>query len=150
MGCINKGWYSMFVVYGIWCIADVSSVSPLLEQINLFWSNNKQSPNFKWLTMYVETFLSAKAKMKIYRPDKILCLSPAIQYTLSQHSTIHFLYNTASQLDTTQQDTAQHSDILCITPQHSRTTHWQSTTKHSTYSKIQHNKRKVCLLWVNR
>ena len=28
MGLINKGWYDMFVACGIWCLADVSSVSP--------------------------------------------------------------------------------------------------------------------------
>ena len=32
MGLINKGWYGMFVACGIWCLADVSSVSPSSEQ----------------------------------------------------------------------------------------------------------------------
>ena len=32
-GLINKGWYSMFFACGIWCVADVSSVSPSSEQI---------------------------------------------------------------------------------------------------------------------
>ena len=28
MGLINKGWYGLFVACGIWCLADVSNVSP--------------------------------------------------------------------------------------------------------------------------
>ena len=32
MGLINKGWYGMFIACGIWCLADVSSVSPSSEQ----------------------------------------------------------------------------------------------------------------------
>ena len=32
MGLINKGWYGIFVACGIWCLADVSSVSPSSEQ----------------------------------------------------------------------------------------------------------------------
>ena len=31
MGLINKGSYGMFFACGIWCFADVSSVSPSLE-----------------------------------------------------------------------------------------------------------------------
>ena len=31
-GLINKGWYGMFVACGVWCLADVSSVSPSSEQ----------------------------------------------------------------------------------------------------------------------
>ena len=31
MGLINKGLYGMFVACGIWCLADVSSVSPSSE-----------------------------------------------------------------------------------------------------------------------
>ena len=31
MGLINKGWYGMFVASGIWCLADLSSVSPSSE-----------------------------------------------------------------------------------------------------------------------
>ena len=34
MGLINKGWYGMFVTCGIWCLADVSRVSPSAD--NLF------------------------------------------------------------------------------------------------------------------
>ena len=36
MGSINKGWYGMFVACGIWCLADVSSVSPSSEQTHIF------------------------------------------------------------------------------------------------------------------
>ena len=32
MDLINKGWYGMFIACGIWCLADVSSVSPSSEQ----------------------------------------------------------------------------------------------------------------------
>ena len=32
MGLINKGSYGMFFTCGIWCLADVLSVSPLSEQ----------------------------------------------------------------------------------------------------------------------
>ena len=32
MGLINKGRYGVFFAYGIWCLADVSSVSPSSEQ----------------------------------------------------------------------------------------------------------------------
>ena len=32
MGLINKGCYGMFVACGIWCLADVSSVSPSSKQ----------------------------------------------------------------------------------------------------------------------
>ena len=32
MGLINKGLYGMFVACGIWCLADVSSVSPSSER----------------------------------------------------------------------------------------------------------------------
>ena len=32
VGLINKGWYGMFVACGIWCLADVSSVSPSSKQ----------------------------------------------------------------------------------------------------------------------
>ena len=32
MALINKGWYGMFFTCEIWCIADVSSVSPSSEQ----------------------------------------------------------------------------------------------------------------------
>ena len=32
MGLINKGWYGMFVACGIWCLADVLSISPSSEQ----------------------------------------------------------------------------------------------------------------------
>ena len=32
MGLINKGQYGMFFACGIWCLADVSSVSPSSEQ----------------------------------------------------------------------------------------------------------------------
>ena len=32
MGLINKGWYGMFFTYGIWCVADILSVSPSSEQ----------------------------------------------------------------------------------------------------------------------
>ena len=31
-GFDQQGWYGMFVACGIWCLADVSSVSPSLEQ----------------------------------------------------------------------------------------------------------------------
>ena len=37
MGLINKGWYGMFVACGIWCLADVSSVSPSSEQTEGLW-----------------------------------------------------------------------------------------------------------------
>ena len=36
-GFINKSWYGLFVACGIWCLADVSSVSPSSEQS--CWSN---------------------------------------------------------------------------------------------------------------
>ena len=39
MGLINKGWYGMFVACGIWCLADVSSVSPSSEQTGELWAN---------------------------------------------------------------------------------------------------------------
>ena len=29
---INKGWYGMFSTCGMWCLADISSISPLLKQ----------------------------------------------------------------------------------------------------------------------
>ena len=32
MGLINKGWYGMFFACGIWCLADISSVSPSSEK----------------------------------------------------------------------------------------------------------------------
>ena len=32
VGLINKGRYGMFFACGIWCVADVSSISPSLEQ----------------------------------------------------------------------------------------------------------------------
>ena len=31
-GLINQGLYGMFIAYGIWCVADILSVSPLWEQ----------------------------------------------------------------------------------------------------------------------
>ena len=31
-GLISEGWYGMFFAGGIWCLADVSSVSPSSEQ----------------------------------------------------------------------------------------------------------------------
>ena len=31
-GLINKGWYDMFFARGIWCVADVSNVSPSSEK----------------------------------------------------------------------------------------------------------------------
>ena len=31
-GLINKGWYGMFFASGIWCLDDVSSVSPSSEE----------------------------------------------------------------------------------------------------------------------
>ena len=31
-GFDQQGWYGMFVACGIWCLADVSSVSPSSEQ----------------------------------------------------------------------------------------------------------------------
>ena len=34
MSLINKGRYGMFFACGIWCVADVSSVSPSSEQTN--------------------------------------------------------------------------------------------------------------------
>ena len=36
MGLINNGWYGMFFACGIWCLADVSSVSPSSEQSAVF------------------------------------------------------------------------------------------------------------------
>ena len=39
IGLINKGWYGMFVACGIWCLADVSSVSPSSEQTGELWGN---------------------------------------------------------------------------------------------------------------
>ena len=36
MGLINKSLYGMFVAYGIWCLADVWSVSPSSEQTHIF------------------------------------------------------------------------------------------------------------------
>ena len=39
MSLINKGWYGMFVACGIWCLADVSSVSPSSEQTERLWEN---------------------------------------------------------------------------------------------------------------
>ena len=39
MGLINKGWYGMFVACEIWCLADVSSVSPSSEQTGELWGN---------------------------------------------------------------------------------------------------------------
>ena len=35
MGLINKGCYGMFVACRIWCLADVSSVSPSSEQTDV-------------------------------------------------------------------------------------------------------------------
>ena len=39
-GFDQQGWYGMFVACGIWCLADVSSVSPSSEQtpVTWFWS----------------------------------------------------------------------------------------------------------------
>ena len=34
-GFDQQGWYGMFVACGIWCLADVSSVSPSSEQTDL-------------------------------------------------------------------------------------------------------------------
>ena len=39
-GLINKGWYGMFFACGIWCVADVSSVSPSSEQTEELWGNS--------------------------------------------------------------------------------------------------------------
>ena len=39
MGLINKGWYGMFVACGIWCLVDVSSVSPSSEQTERSWGS---------------------------------------------------------------------------------------------------------------
>ena len=36
MGLFNKGQYGMFVACGIWCLADVSSVSPSSEQTAIY------------------------------------------------------------------------------------------------------------------
>ena len=36
MGLINKGWYGMLVACGIWCFADVLSISSSLEQTGEF------------------------------------------------------------------------------------------------------------------
>ena len=38
-GFDQQGWYGMFVAFGIWCLADVSSVSPLSEQTGELWAN---------------------------------------------------------------------------------------------------------------
>ena len=38
MGLINKGWYGMFVACGIWCLADILSISPSSEQTVLYVS----------------------------------------------------------------------------------------------------------------
>ena len=35
-GFDQQGWYGMFVACGIWCLADVSSVSPSSEQTQFF------------------------------------------------------------------------------------------------------------------
>ena len=40
---INKGGYGMFVACGIGCLADILSVSPLLEQTEGLWGNPTQS-----------------------------------------------------------------------------------------------------------
>ena len=40
MGLINKGLYGMFfAACGIWCLADISSVSPSSEQTEGLWGN---------------------------------------------------------------------------------------------------------------
>ena len=39
MGLINKGWYGVFFACGIWCLADVWSVSPSSEQTEGLWGN---------------------------------------------------------------------------------------------------------------
>ena len=39
MGLNQQGWYGMFVACGIWCLADVSSVSPSSEQTGELWAN---------------------------------------------------------------------------------------------------------------
>ena len=38
-GFDQQGWYGMFVACGIWCLADVSSVSPSSEQTGELWAN---------------------------------------------------------------------------------------------------------------
>ena len=35
----KQGCYGMFVACGIWCLADVSSVSPSSEQTGELWAN---------------------------------------------------------------------------------------------------------------
>ena len=40
MGFFNKGWYGMCVACGMWCLADVSSISPLSEQTEGLWGNS--------------------------------------------------------------------------------------------------------------
>ena len=44
MGLINRGWYGMFVACGIWCLADVSSVSPSSE--HKFYITNYLNTDF--------------------------------------------------------------------------------------------------------
>ena len=51
-GFDQQGWYGMFVACGIWCLADVSSVSPSSEQtIHMFCTNYESAkptvPSFR-------------------------------------------------------------------------------------------------------
>ena len=44
-GFDQQGWYGMFVACGIWCLADVSSVSPSSEQTGEFPSLLRRRAN---------------------------------------------------------------------------------------------------------
>ena len=43
MGLINKARHGMFFTYEVWCVADVSSVSPSSEQTEGLWEVQKSS-----------------------------------------------------------------------------------------------------------
>ena len=40
-GFDQQGWYGMFVACGIWCLADVSSISPSSEQYTVYFDKSK-------------------------------------------------------------------------------------------------------------
>ena len=53
MDLINKGLYGVFFACEVWCIADVSSVSPSLEQSHLSILSNKKCFNDSFLIKFV-------------------------------------------------------------------------------------------------
>ena len=53
-GFDQQGWYGMFVACGIWCLADVSSVSPSSEQLDNLQSERVTGVNSRFAAVSEE------------------------------------------------------------------------------------------------